>query len=65
MEASATDWVLVRVPRLTDGPFTGKYKVGYVGPNSGIQISRADAADFMLKQITDPTYIHQRPMISD
>jgi putative NADH-flavin reductase len=65
MEASTTDWTIVRVPRLTDGPYTGTYKVGYIGPDSGIQVSRADVADFMLKQLTDTTYVHQRPMISD
>jgi putative NADH-flavin reductase len=64
MQASATDWIIVRAPRLSDGPRTGVYKVGYVGPDSGIQISRADVADFMLKQISDPAYVHQMPMIS-
>lgn len=64
IKASATDWIVVRVPRLTDDRHTGVYKVGYVGPNSGVQISRADAADFMLKQLTDPTYVHQMPVVS-
>ena len=64
IKASGLDWVIVRAPRLTDGPWTGKYRVGYVGKNSGTKISRADVADFMLGQLTADEYLHQQPMIS-
>jgi putative NADH-flavin reductase len=56
--------VIVRAPRLTDGPRTGEYRVGYVGKNSGTKISRADVAGFILQQLTDDEYLHQQPMIS-
>jgi putative NADH-flavin reductase len=46
---SAVDWTIVRPPRLTDKPFTGKYRfrLGHM-PHFGFSISRADVADFML-----------------
>ena len=62
---SHLDWVIVRGPMLNDGPHTGKYRVGWVGINTSARISRADVADFMLKEVTDNTYLHQAPMISD
>jgi putative NADH-flavin reductase len=61
---SGLDWVIVRAPQLTDGPRTSGYRVGYVGEDSGTKISRADIANFMLRQLTDDTYLRQRPMIS-
>lgn len=64
IKASGLDWVIVRAPRLTDGPWSGKYRVGYVGKNSGTKISRADVAGFMLGQLTADEYLHQQPMIS-
>ncbi len=65
LQNSTLDWVIVRGPMLTEGPYTGKYRVGWVGVNTGTRISRADVADFMLKQVTDNTYLHKAPMISD
>lgn len=62
--AGDLDWTVVRVPMLTDGPLTGDFRVGYVGKESGRQISRADAAAFMLQQLEDDTYLHQMPLIS-
>lgn len=61
---SGLDWVIVRAPRLTDGPRAGEYRVGYVGEDSGTKISRADVADFMLRQLIDDEYLRQQPMIS-
>jgi putative NADH-flavin reductase len=65
IKGSNLDWVIVRGPRLTEGPRTGKYRVGWVGVNTGVSISRADLADFMLKEVTDNTYLHKLPMVSD
>jgi putative NADH-flavin reductase len=64
IRSSTRDWIIVRAPRLTDGGLTGRYRVGYVGPDSGTQISRADAADFMLKQLSDTQWVRKMPMIS-
>lgn len=64
IQRSGLDWVIVRGPRLNEGPHTGTYRVGFIGKNSGTIASRADIADFMLKQITDNTYVHQAPVVS-
>ncbi len=65
IRASDLDWVLVRVPVLADGPPTGRYRVGWVGVNSGVRATRANVADFLLSQLTDDTYLRQAPVVSD
>src|SRR5262249_12606809 len=57
---SELDWTVVRPPRLTDKPPTGRYRIAY-GHNlrRGFLISRADVADLMLRFIGDPTAIRQ------
>lgn len=64
MNASGLDWVIVRGPRLTDGPETGAYKADCVGEESYIKVPLADIADFMLEQSADDTYLHGAPMLS-
>jgi putative NADH-flavin reductase len=64
LKGSGLDWIIVRGPMLTDGPKTGEYRVGYVGKGSGTRASRADVADFMLKQLKDDGYLRQAPMVS-
>ena len=61
---SDLDWIIVRPAQLTDSPRTGTYKVGTslkMGLNS--KISRADVADFLLKQLYEDTYLHQVPRL--
>ena len=61
---SGLDWIIVRPAQLTDSPGTGNYKVGTslkMGLNS--KISRADVADFLLKQLYEDTYLHQVPRL--
>lgn len=61
---SNLDWIIVRPARLTDGPRTGDYKVAnplYMGPRA--KISRADVADFLLKQVSNDTYMHKVPRL--
>jgi hypothetical protein len=65
VRASDLDWTVVRLPMLTDDPKTGQVKVGYVGKGMGPRITRADAADFMLSQVEDKTYLHKSPAISN
>lgn len=64
LRASDLDWTIVRYPRLTDGALTGQYRVGYVGKDSGIQISRADGAHFVLIELEKGQYIGKMPVIS-
>lgn len=65
LKDSGLDWVIVRGPRLTNDPATGKYRVGWVGVNSGLKLTRADLADFLVKQVEDETYNQQMPMVSE
>jgi putative NADH-flavin reductase len=65
VRTSDLNWTVVRVPMLTDTLETGKIRVGYVGKGTGLRISRADLADFMLKQVQDPAYIGKAPAISN
>lgn len=64
IRASNLDWTIVRFPRLIDGERTGNYRVGYIGKDSGSQISRADGADFILKELKRCEYLHKLPMVS-
>ena len=64
IQASDLDWTVVRFPRLMDGKQTGKYRVGFVGKDSGIQLSRADAADFILKELVEKKWLRKLPLVS-
>lgn len=62
---SGLDWTLARVPMLTDGAPTGKYRVGWAGVNTGPRLARADGATFMLKQLDDREYVGKAPVVSN
>jgi len=61
---SALDWVIVRPGILTNHRQTGAYQVLVHAKEwrSGF-ISRADVADFLVKQIDDDSYIGQTPVV--
>jgi putative NADH-flavin reductase len=62
---STLEWVIVRPPRLTNGPYTGRYRSGEdvrEGKPSA-SISRADVADFMVKQLAEDRYVHRTPAV--
>lgn len=65
IKQSALDWVIVRPPRLTNGPCTEKYRSGEDIRERGLSasISRADVADFMVKQLADNCYVHRTPAV--
>jgi putative NADH-flavin reductase len=65
IKQSRVNWIIVRPPRLTNGQRAGAYRSGEcIGANSFIPtISRADVADFMLKQLTDDAYLHKTPSV--
>jgi len=58
--SSGLEWTIVRPPRLTNRPLTGRYRVAY-GQNlrRGLFVSRADVAHFMLRALEDPASVHQ------
>ena len=57
---STTEWTIVRPPRLTNKPLSGKYRT-IVGGNvpRGYTISRADVAYLMLRVLEQPETIKQ------
>lgn len=65
VEASGLDYTIVLPPRLTNGPAVGKYRMLPDGlPRGGATLSRADLAEFMLKQLSDPTWIRKTPYVA-
>lgn len=64
LQSSDLDWTIVRFPRLMDGPHTGKYRVGYVSKESSTQFSRADGADFILKELIENQWLRKLPLVS-
>ena len=66
VQQSHLNWTIVRPAAFTDGEHTGKYRHGFAGSDKSttLKISRADVADFMLKQLTDNTYFCQTPGLS-
>lgn len=66
LRASDLDWVSVRPPLLTNGARQGRYRAGFDIPIKLFSsVSRADVAEFMLKQLTDDTYLRQAPTITN
>jgi len=66
IQDSTLDWVIVRPGALTNGPRRGTCRAGM---NIGhwfftVKISRADVADFMLKQLADNTYLRKTPGVA-
>ena len=66
IKESSLHWTVVRPGNLSNGCLTGNYKHGFPATERNIQlkISRADVADFMLKQLKEDTYLHSTPGIS-
>src|SRR5262245_34694808 len=63
VKQSRTDWIIVRPGAFTNGRRTGLYRHGFAITDKTIKakISRADVADFMLKQLNNDTYIRKTP----
>ena len=65
IKQSDVDWTVVRPAALTNGPRTQRYHTGTdLHMKISSKISRADVADFMLRQLTDTTYVHKAPAIT-
>ncbi|NMH89405.1 NAD(P)-dependent oxidoreductase [Flavivirga algicola] len=63
---SHLDWTIVRPGAFTNGEKTERYKHGFSSKTKSLKlkISRADVADFILKQVTDTYYLHKTPGLS-
>lgn len=61
---SDLDWTIVRGPRLTNAPRTGRYRVGWVGVDASTKVARADLADFILRELTEQAHLRSMPFVS-
>ncbi|TWU62188.1 MULTISPECIES: NAD(P)-dependent oxidoreductase [Crateriforma] len=66
VRASGLDWTIVRPAAFTDGDHTGRYRHGFdsLAKNLTLKISRADVADFIVRQISGHDYLHQAAALS-
>jgi putative NADH-flavin reductase len=61
---SDLEWIIVRPMILTNGPWTNDYRTGEdLKPGRHPYISRADVADFLMRQLTDDAYVRKTPAI--
>lgn len=59
IQASGLDWTILRPPRLTDKPATGRYRTALnLSVRRGNVIGRADLAGAILTLLDDPKTIH-------
>ncbi len=65
VRASGLDWTVIRAPMLTDQPASGNLRVGMLGDDIGMRLSRQDLAAFILKQVESTEYLHQSPVVSN
>jgi putative NADH-flavin reductase len=62
---SSLDWTIVHPVTLTNRPATGKYRTGERLSLSGMPtVSRADVADFLIRQTDDRTWLHKSVLIA-
>lgn len=66
VQNSDLDWTLIRPGAFIEGSRTGKYRHGFPGKDrtSQLKISRPDVADFILKQLSDDTYLGKAASLS-
>jgi putative NADH-flavin reductase len=66
VKQSRLDWIIVRPGSFTNGDRTGVYRHGFGATDKTLKlkISRADVADFVLKQLVDDTYLRKTPGLS-
>jgi putative NADH-flavin reductase len=61
---SDLEWIIVRPMILTNGPWTNDYRARVdLKPGRRPYISRADVADFLIRQLVDNTFVRDTPAI--
>jgi putative NADH-flavin reductase len=60
--ASGLEVVLVRPPRVVDGPATGQRSVGE--QPTGARVTSGDLAEFMVEQLADRRFVDRAPYVS-
>lgn len=64
VKESGLDWTIVRPMILTNGAWTNAYRAtADLKPGRRFWISRADVADFLLKQLSDGAFLREAPAI--
>jgi putative NADH-flavin reductase len=60
---SSLQWTITRPAAFTNGPRTGNYRHGFSADANrlALKVSRADVADFLLKQLSDLSYLRKTP----
>ena len=65
IKRSDLEWTIVHPTLLTDGPLTRQYRSGeHIALRGLPKISRADTADFILKQVDDRSYVRKVVIVS-
>lgn len=64
IRSSGLDWTIVRPGLLTSGPETGTYQV-LDDPETwrGGSISRCDVANFLVREVADPSHVGKTPLL--
>jgi nucleoside-diphosphate-sugar epimerase len=65
VQASDRDWTVIRTPRLVDKPATGEFYVGPLSKEMGLVLSRADLADFVLREVENNSHVHSAPVVAN
>lgn len=61
---SGLDWTIVRPGGLTNGPRTGRYRAGVARSIKAGGVSRADVADFILRELATGDYMGRAAAVS-
>lgn len=65
IRASSAEWTIVRPVMLTNGPRTGKYRaLEHVRLGGFPKVSRADVADFMVRELAERKWIRKTVVIT-
>jgi nucleoside-diphosphate-sugar epimerase len=63
---SGLEWTIARITNPTNKPATGTVRAGFLGVDRvGSAMTRTDIATFLTRQLTDTTYHHGAPAISN
>ena len=65
IRSSDLDWTIVRPPKLTNGPLTGRYRSGEpITTSKPVPLlSRADLAHFVLQELAEPAFVRRAPRL--
>jgi putative NADH-flavin reductase len=65
ISASTLSWSLVRTHQLNDDAFSGQYVIDTHNRILNARVSRANAADFLLRIAVNGSHVHELPIISN